>query len=156
MVESFPIVEWSFIWMPFEYWTKFSPVFRLPFEYWTSIQMAVWTPDYHLNTGQVKFCYSDVSLIQTFFIQIPTVLWSCKYERFRHSNDENVNMTIDQNLLKWISRYLNYFSEFKTSFLFRQKSSKLIDDKRNKESIHITNMVAQCTCNLGHITTFLF
>ena len=26
----------------------------------------------HLKTGQVKVCYSDVSVIQMFFIQIPT------------------------------------------------------------------------------------
>ena len=31
--------EWSGIPMPFEYCTKFSPVFRPPFEYWTGIQM---------------------------------------------------------------------------------------------------------------------
>ena len=28
----------------------------------------------HLNTGQVKVCYSDVSVIQMFVIQIPTVV----------------------------------------------------------------------------------
>ena len=28
----------------------------------------------HLNTGQIKVCYSDVSIIQIFAIQIPTLL----------------------------------------------------------------------------------
>ena len=59
--------------MPFEYRTKFCPVFRPPFEYRTGIQMVVWIPNYHLNTrhlntGQVKVRYSDVSVIQ-----IPTI-----------------------------------------------------------------------------------
>ena len=40
--------------------------------------MVVWILNYHLktghlNTGQVKVCYSDVSCIQMFVIQIPTV-----------------------------------------------------------------------------------
>ena len=79
MVKSCPITEWSVIWMPFEYRTKFCPVFRPPFEYRTGIQMVVWIPNYHLNTGhlntgQVKVSYSDVSVIQMFVIQIPTVL----------------------------------------------------------------------------------
>ena len=65
--------------MPFEYPTKFSLVFRPPFEYLTGIQMVVWIPNYHLNTGhlntgQVKVCYSDVSAIQVFVSQIPTVV----------------------------------------------------------------------------------
>ena len=51
--------------MPFEYRTKFSPLFRPPFDYQTGIQMVVWIPNYHLNTGhlntgQVKVHYSDV------------------------------------------------------------------------------------------------
>ena len=33
-----------------------------------------WYSDHHLNTAQVKVCYSDVSVIQMFVIQIPTVL----------------------------------------------------------------------------------
>ena len=40
MVESCPITVWSNIWMPFEYCTKFSLVFRPPFEYRTSIQIS--------------------------------------------------------------------------------------------------------------------
>ena len=65
MVESCPIAQWSVMWMPFEYWNKFCPVFRLPFENQTGFQMVVWIPKYHLNTGQmntgqVKVCYSDV------------------------------------------------------------------------------------------------
>ena len=84
MVKSCPITNWSIIRMPFEYRTKFFPVFKTPFEYRTSIRMVVWILNYHLNTGhlntgQVKVCYSDVSVIQ-----IPTVVgysnsgpWSC-------------------------------------------------------------------------------
>ena len=45
--------------MPFEYQTKFSPVFRTPVNYWTGIQIIVWIQDFHLNTRQVKVCYSD-------------------------------------------------------------------------------------------------
>ena len=37
----------------------------------------VWYSDHHLNTGQVKVHYSDVSVIQIFVIQIPTVPASC-------------------------------------------------------------------------------
>ena len=62
--------------MPFEYQTKFSLVFRPPFEYRTGIWMVDWIPNYHLNTGQVKVCYSDVFVIQMFVIQIPTVFRS--------------------------------------------------------------------------------
>ena len=65
--------------MPFEYWTKFCPVIGTPFEYRTGIQMVVWKPNYHLytwhlNAGQVKVHYSDVSIIQM-FIQIPCILF---------------------------------------------------------------------------------
>ena len=64
--------------MPFEYRTKFIPVLRPQFEYRTGIQMVVLIPSYHLNIGQVKVRYSDVSVIQMFVIQmfviqIPTV-----------------------------------------------------------------------------------
>ena len=80
MVKSCPIAKWSVIWMPFEYRTKFSLIFRPPFEYRTGIQMVVWIRNYHLNTwhlnnGQVKVRYSDVSIIKMFVIQIPTVIW---------------------------------------------------------------------------------
>ena len=78
MVKSCPITEWSSIWMPFEYRPKFCLVFGTPFEYRTAIQMVVWIPNYHLNTGhlntgKVKVRYSDVSVIQMFVIQIPIV-----------------------------------------------------------------------------------
>ena len=66
--------------MPFEYRTKFSPVFRPPCEYQTTIQMVVWITNYHLNTRhlntrRVKVHYSDVSVIQMFVIQITTVVY---------------------------------------------------------------------------------
>ena len=88
--KSCPIAEWSVIRMPFEYRTKFCPVFGPPFEYRTGIQMVVWIPNYHLNTGhlntgQVKVRYSDVSVIQMFVIQIPTVFklqWGLEYQTF--------------------------------------------------------------------------
>ena len=37
--------------------------------------MVVRIPDHHLNTGQVKVFYSDVSIIQMFIIPIPTVYY---------------------------------------------------------------------------------
>ena len=79
MVKSCPITEWSITWMPFEYPTKLSPVFRPPFEYCAGIQMVVWILRYHLNnrhlnTMQVKDNYSDIYFIQMFVIQIPTVV----------------------------------------------------------------------------------
>ena len=50
--------------------------------------MVVWIPNYHLNTGhlntrQVKVRYSDVSVIQMFVIQIPTVnnkYWKTQFQ----------------------------------------------------------------------------
>ena len=38
------------------------------------IQVMAWIMNYYLNSEQVKVCYSDVSAIQMFAIQIPTVL----------------------------------------------------------------------------------
>ena len=65
MVESCLIGKWSCIQMPFEYRTKFSPpVFKQPLEYRVT---EYWT------TGQVKICYSDVSVIHMFTIRILTV-----------------------------------------------------------------------------------
>ena len=67
--QKFPITWWSVLQMPLEYRTKFCPVFRPPFEYLTVMRMVVWILNYHLNTGhlntgQVKVRYSDVSVIQ--------------------------------------------------------------------------------------------
>ena len=55
--------------MPFVYRTTFSPVLRPPFKYHTSIQMVVWIPDHHFNTGHlktghVKVCCSNDSVSQ--------------------------------------------------------------------------------------------
>ena len=66
MVESCSIAKWSGFLMTFEYQTtKLSMVFRPPFQYTTCIGMVVWILDHflnigHLNTQQVKVCYSDV------------------------------------------------------------------------------------------------
>ena len=91
MVNSCPIAKWSVIWMPFEYRTKFCQVFGTPFEYRTGIQMVVWIPNYHLNTGhlntgQEKVRYSDVRYIDphcikwtknssTVTIEYPGTMW---------------------------------------------------------------------------------
>ena len=40
--------------MPYEYWSKFSPVFWLPFKYRTSFQMMISILDYHLNTRHLN------------------------------------------------------------------------------------------------------
>ena len=66
IVESCPAVKWYYIQMPFEYRTKFCPIFRPPFEYWTSFQMVVWIP--HHNTGHLK--RTRKFIIQMFVIQI--------------------------------------------------------------------------------------
>ena len=79
--------------MPFEYWTKFFQLFRPPFEYRTGIQMLVRIPNCHLNTGhlntgQVKVHYSDVSVIQMFIIQIPTVQRVSEYQTHKIQKTE--------------------------------------------------------------------
>ena len=51
-----------------EYWTILSAI-QMPFEYWTTIG--------RLNSIQVQVCYSDVSAIQMFTIQIPTEHFLC-------------------------------------------------------------------------------
>ena len=54
------------------------PVFRPTFEYWFTIQIPVtmvpgiWIVN-HLNNEQLSSCYTDVSAIQMFTIQITTV-----------------------------------------------------------------------------------
>ena len=61
MVESCPTTKRSGIWMPFEYQTKFSLVFRSTFEYRTS--------EYHTSESSIFRCfrYSDVSIILKLF-----------------------------------------------------------------------------------------
>ena len=81
------IAKWSVIWMPFEYQTKFSPVFTPPLKYRTSIQMVVWITDHnlntrHLNTVQVKVCYSDVFVIYMFFFSSPLYFFVQKNSLF--------------------------------------------------------------------------
>ena len=77
MVESCPIAQWSSIqttiWIP-DWYLNGGLNTKLPFEY----QTTIWIPNYHLNTGhmntrQVKVCYSDVSVVRVFVIQIPIV-----------------------------------------------------------------------------------
>ena len=68
-VKSCSIAKWSSIQMPLnEYRSYFNVVFRPPLEYWIDIQMVIYIPQaiiwIHLNTGQEKVCYLDVSVIQ--------------------------------------------------------------------------------------------
>ena len=72
---------------------KWSKVVRLPNGLLSECHLntglnLVWYSDHHFNTGhlnneQVKVCYSDVSVIQIFVIQIPTVTLSINV---RHSS----------------------------------------------------------------------
>ena len=102
MVKSCPIIKWSIIQLPFGYRTKFSMVFRPPFEYRTPIWMVVWIPNYHLNTehlntGQVKVCYSDVSVIK-----IPTVKAFCTMiPTYDTRKQKSVSIYYSQNGSTW-------------------------------------------------------
>ena len=58
MVESCPITKWSGIQIPFEYWTKFSPVFKI----WSECHTTIWIPDKQKYISQMSlfwYSYSD-------------------------------------------------------------------------------------------------
>ena len=106
MVESCLIAKWSVIWMPFEYRTKFCPVFRPPFIYRTGIWMGAWILNYHLDTGhlntrQVKVHYSDVSVIQ-----IPTVDGRNQFQTLRSQSYESIRNS------KIFAKYFLKISQF--------------------------------------------
>ena len=73
MVETWPITEWSGIPIPFEYRTKFTLIFT--FEYQTTIWVPNnWIPDKKIPLFSRCFCYSIISIIRMYVIQIPTVI----------------------------------------------------------------------------------
>ena len=80
MVDGCPIAKWSIIWMPFEYPTKFIPVFRPSFEYQTS---EYWTSKSLLFRC---FRYSSVWLFRS-PLYLTKQNW-CKYWKRRISKCE--------------------------------------------------------------------
>ena len=69
----------SNLWPPFGYRTINNPLTKRWSEYWPLNWIVVWIGE-HLNTGQVKVCYSDVSINQMSGIWIPSVPPNIKTE----------------------------------------------------------------------------
>ena len=89
-----------------------SPVFRPPFEHQTGIGMVVWILGHHLNTGhlntrQVKVCYSDVSVIQiptTYILYYLTIL-------LRVTVHEISLVHFSDNVFDWFFRSAEFVAE---------------------------------------------
>ena len=111
------LVEWFAIQMPstmvvwYSYYHLINgPVFRPPFEYRSVIEMpgtmvrGIWLAN-HLNNEQVKVCHSDVSVIQMFAIQIPTVFLSIYRSFFRSSIANQLLFALSNPFIIYVTRF---------------------------------------------------
>ena len=111
------LIEWLAIQMPSSMVVGYSdhylvngPVFRPPFDYRSAIQMpgtSIWIAN-HLNNEQVKVCYSDVSAIQMFAIQIPSKRNSTfKVQNLKSASTDLAVLCINKWTVKWFKFMLS-------------------------------------------------